>query len=55
METLKQITKDYEAVMHGFQFNPLFCETERMNPHVHFEEFSVYDKTLISKSTASIP
>lgn len=54
MNSLDQINKDYADIMHGFQFNPIFNDPADMSPHVYYEEFSVFDKSLKSKSFASI-
>lgn len=46
-----QIQNDYDKIMTGFIDNPLFQNTGVINPNVHFEQFSIYDKNTTSKAT----
>lgn len=54
MKTLEQINHDYQTIMNGYQQPQDFGNNGQINPHVYFEQFSVYDKSLQSTSTASI-
>lgn len=54
MNNLNQITKEYADIMRGFDFPQSFNNPAPMNPYVFYEEFSVFDKSLQSKSFASI-
>lgn len=46
-----QIQNDYAKIMRGFIDNPLFQNTGEIDPNVHFEQFSIYDKNTTSKAT----
>lgn len=54
MKTFEQINHDYQTIMNGYQPTQTYGGNGQMNPHVYFEEFSVYDKSLQSTSSASI-
>lgn len=54
MKTFEQISQDYQLIMNGYN-QPQNCyDGQQLNPHVYFEEFSVYDKNLQSTSISSI-
>lgn len=52
MKTFDQIERDYQTFMNGYQQSQ--SSVEQMNPHVFFEEFSIYDKNLQSTSATSV-
>lgn len=52
MKTFEQVNHEYEKIMNGYQ--QIQIHNGQMNPHIYFEEFSVYDKSLQSTSSASI-
>lgn len=54
MNTFEQIDQDYQTIMNGYQPTQTYGGNGQMNPHIYFEEFSVYDKSLQSTSSASI-
>ncbi len=54
MDKKKQFQKDYNEIMKNFTDNPLFKSSNSGYSNVFYEEFSVYDKTMISKTTANL-
>lgn len=50
----KKIQEDYNQIMDGFTVNPLFAKTDKINTNVHFEQFSVFDKSLKSTAVTSL-
>lgn len=54
MKTFQQIADDYAQIMHGYSENILFHTGNNINPHVYYEEFSIFDKSLKSKSATSL-
>lgn len=52
--TKTQIENDYNKIMEGFIENPLFHQQELLNPNIHYEQFSIYDKTLVSIPSATL-
>lgn len=54
MKTKETFMQEHAELMHNFRPNPLLDMSKPINPHVYYEEFSVFDKTLISKSTVSL-
>lgn len=49
----QQFENDYAKVMHGYGKKILFQGGNSTNPYVYFEEFSIFDKSLQSKSATS--
>lgn len=49
----QQFENDYAKVMHGYGKKILFQGGNSINPYVYFEEFSIFDKSLQSKSATS--
>lgn len=54
MRTFQQISDDYAKVMHGYDESVLFNMGNRINPYEYYEEFSIFDKSLKSKSATSL-
>ena len=54
MKTFQQMSDDYAQIMHGYSENILFQSGNNINPHIYYEEFSVFDKSLKSKSATSL-
>lgn len=54
MKTFQQMADDYAQIMHGYSENILFQSRNNINPHIYYEEFSVFDKSLKSKSANSL-
>ena len=54
MKTKETFIQEHAELMRNYCPNPLIDISKPIPPHVFYEEFSVFDKTLISKSTVSL-
>ena len=52
--TLNQIVRDYNKIMESFEGDKSNKEKDKINTHVYFEQFSVYDKKMVSQTTAKL-
>jgi len=52
--TLNQIVSDYNKIMESFEGDKSNKEKDKINTHVYFEQFSVYDKKMVSQTTAKL-
>ena len=52
--TLNQIVSDYNKIMESFEGDKSNKEKDKINTDVYFEQFSVYDKKMVSQTTAKL-